>query len=240
VAVYFTVLYTLFAAIFEQAGSSLTLFADRNVNLVGMDAAGTNSINAGFIILFAIPFSMLWTFLSRRKINPNSAVKFGLGLLFLGLGFIVFALSAHSVDDFAKTSMSYLVIGYMVLTVGELFLSPIGLSKMTELSPIKYVAFIMGVWFSANFYGHFFAGKIAKLTTVSDGNSNVFSEGFFGNITEYITGLSPQIASGQSDAFQQLFSYVSVYASFGVISVVVGIFAILISPIVKKMMGGIH
>ncbi|MAB57864.1 MAG: MFS transporter [Aequorivita sp.] len=240
VAVYFTILYTLFAAIFEQAGSSLTLFADRNVNLVWMDAAGTNSINAGFIILFAIPFSMLWTFLSQRKINPNSPVKFGLGLLFLGLGFIVFALSAHSVDDFARTSMGYLVIGYMVLTVGELFLSPIGLSKMTELSPIKYVAFIMGVWFSANFYGHFFAGKIAKLTTVSNGNSNVFSEGFFGNITKYITGLSPQIASGQSDAFQQLFSYVSVYASFGVISVFVGIFAILISPIVKKMMGGIH
>ncbi len=240
VAVYFTVLYTLFSAIFEQAGSSLTLFADRNVNLVWMDAAGTNSINAGFIILFAIPFSMLWTFLSRRKINPNSAVKFGLGLLFLGLGFIVFALSAQSVDDFAKTSMSYLVIGYMVLTLGELFLSPIGLSKMTELSPLKYVAFIMGVWFSANFYGHFFAGKIAKLTTVSAGNTNLFSEGIFGKITESITGLSPQFASGQSEAFQQLFSYVSVYASFGVISVVVGIFAILISPIIKKMMGGIH
>lgn len=240
VAVYFTVLYTLFSAIFEQAGSSLTLFADRNVNLVWMDAAGTNSINAGFIILFAIPFSMLWTYLDRRKINPNSAVKFGLGLLFLGLGFIVFALSAQSVDDFARTSMGYLVIGYMVLTIGELFLSPIGLSKMTELSPIKYVAFIMGVWFSANFYGHFFAGKIAKLTTVSKSGNNIFSTGIFGNITEYITGLTPQIASGQSDSFQQLFSYVSVYASFGVISVIVGIFAILISPLIKKMMGGIH
>ncbi len=240
VAVYFTVLYTLFAAIFEQAGSSLTLFADRNVNLVGMDAAGTNSINAGFIILFAIPFSMLWTYLSSRKMNPNSAVKFGLGLFFLGLGFIVFAFSAHSVDSFARTSMTYLVIGYMVLTVGELFLSPIGLSKMTELSPVKYIAFIMGVWFSANFYGHFFAGKIAKLTTVSDGNTNVFSEGIFGNITEYITGLTPQMALGQSDAFQQLFSYVSVYASFGVISMIVGIFAILIAPFIKKMMDGIH
>ncbi len=207
---------------------------------MGMDAAGTNSINAGFIILLAIPFSMLWTYLSRRKVNPNSAVKFGLGLLFLGLGFVIFALSAHSVDGFARTSMSYLVIGYLVLTVGELFLSPIGLSKMTELSPLKYVAFIMGVWFSANFYGHFFAGKIAKLTTVSDGNTNMFSEGFFGKITESITGLTPQIASGQSDAFQQLFLYVSVYASFGTISVIVGIFVILISPIIRKMMAGIH
>ncbi len=240
VAVYFTVLYTLFSAIFEQAGSSLTLFADRNVNLVGMDAAGTNSINAGFIILLAIPFSMLWTFLSKKKKNPNSAVKFGLGLLFLGLGFIIFALSAHSVDSFARTSMLYLVLGYLVLTVGELFLSPIGLSKMTELSPLKYVAFIMGVWFSANFYGHFFAGKIAKLTTVSNGEANIFSSGVFGDIVTFITGLTPDIATQSSESFQQLFSYVSVYASFGVISLIVGIFAILISPVIKKMMAGIH
>ncbi|WCO02210.1 peptide MFS transporter [Psychroserpens ponticola] len=240
VAVYFTVLYTLFSAIFEQAGSSLTLFADRNVNLVGMDAAGTNSINAGFIILFAIPFSMLWTFLSKRKKNPNSPIKFGLGLMFLGLGFLIFALSAQSIDEFARTSMMYLVLGYLVLTIGELFLSPIGLSKMTELSPLKYVSFIMGVWFSANFYGHFFAGKIAKLTTVTQGETNVFTKGFFGDITEFITGITPEIAMKNGDNFQQLFSYVSVYASFGVISIGVGLLAILIAPIIKKMMIDIH
>lgn len=240
VAVYFTVLYTLFAAIFEQAGSSLTLFADRNVNLIGMDAAGTNSINAGFIILFAVPFSILWTYLSKKKKNPNSAIKFGLGLLFLGLGFLVFAMSAHSVDEFARTSMMYLVIGYLVLTIGELFLSPIGLSKMTELSPLKYIAFIMGVWFSANFYGHYFAGKIAKLTTVANGETNMFSEGFFGNIVEGVTGLTPSLVMNGSEGLQQLFSYVSVYASFGFISIIVGIFAMLLSPIIKKMMAGIH
>jgi len=240
VAVYFTILYTLFAAIFEQAGSSLTLFADRNVNLVGMDAAGTNSINAGFIILFAVPFSMLWTFLSKRNSNPNSAIKFGLGLVFLGLGFLIFAMSANSVDDFARTSMIYLILGYMVLTIGELFLSPIGLSKMTELSPLKYTAFIMGVWFSANFFGHFFAGKIAKLTAASSGESTVFSTGFFGTITEQVSGLTTQSILTGSESLQQLFSYVSVYASFGTISIIVGIFAILISPFIKKMMGGIH
>ena len=240
VAVYFTVLYTLFSAIFEQAGSSLTLFADRNVNLVGMDAAGTNSINAGFIILFAIPFSILWTYLSKRKKNPNSAIKFSLGLIFLGLGFIVFALSANSSDEFARTSMVYLVLGYLVLTIGELFLSPIGLSKMTELSPLKYVAFIMGVWFSANFYGHYFAGKIAKLTTISNGDSNVFTKGIFGDIVEFITGITPEIATQNTENFQQLYSYLSVYASFGVISVIVGIFALLISPFINKLMSGIH
>lgn len=240
VVVYFTSLYTLFSAIFEQAGSSLTLFADRNVNLVGMDAAGTNSINAGFIFMLAIPFSLLWTYLSKKKINPNSAIKFGIGLLLLGLGFVVFAYSANSADSLAKTPMLYLVLGYFILTVGELFLSPIGLSKMTELSPLKYIAFIMGVWFSANFYGHFFAGKIAKLTTVSKGETSVFSEGIFSTITETVSGLNPTLIEGKSDAFQQLYSYVSVYASFGTITIIVGIFAIIISPFIKKLMCGIQ
>ncbi|WP_239990737.1 hypothetical protein [Marixanthomonas ophiurae] len=111
---------------------------------------------------------------------------------------------------------------------------------MTELSPLKYTAFIMGVWFSANFFGHFFAGKIAKLTSVSGGEASVFSSGFFGTITEQISGLTLQSVLTESEGLQQLFSYVSVYASFGTISIIVGIFAILISPFIKKMMGGIH
>ena len=111
---------------------------------------------------------------------------------------------------------------------------------MTELSPLKYVSFIMGVWFSANFYGHFFAGKIAKLTTVSNGDTTMFTKGYFGDIVNCITGFTPDIATQNSEAFQQLYSYVSVYASFGIISMIVGIFAILISPGVKKLMSGIH
>ena len=127
-----------------------------------------------------------------------------------------------------------------MLTIGELFLSPIGLSKMTELSPIKYVAFIMGVWFSANFYGHYFAGKIAKLTTVSEGDLGVFSEGFFGKITQTITGLSNTIVSEKGIIFQQLYSYVSVYANLGVIASVIGFAVVLLSNPIKKMMDKIH
>ncbi|WP_074408915.1 MULTISPECIES: peptide MFS transporter [Aquimarina] len=241
VAVYFTSLYALFAAVFEQAGSSLTLFADRNVNLVGINAAQTNSINSTWIVVLAIPFALLWTFLSKKKANPNSAIKFGLGMLFLGLGFLIFGMSAQEVDEYARTPMFYLIFGYLVLTVGELFLSPIGLSKITELSPVKYVTFIMGVWFSANFYGHFFAGKIAKLTTVKEGEASIFSEGLSGTISEAITGLSNTLVEGNNtEAFQQLYSYVSVYANFGVITMIIGIVAILISPIIKKLMTGIH
>ena len=147
VVIYFTLLATLFMIVFEQAGSSLTLFADRNVNLVGLNAAQTNSINAAFIMLLAIPFAGLWSFLTRINRNPGSPFKMGIGLLLLGLGFIIFGFSSNSVDVFGNVPMSYLFIGYFILTVGELFLSPIGLSKMTELSPKKYIAFIMGVWF---------------------------------------------------------------------------------------------
>jgi len=235
VAMYFTVLYVLFSAIFEQAGSSLTLFADRNVNLVGMNAAGTNSINAGFIMLLAIPFSILWTYLAKKGKNPNSPFKLGVGMILLGLGFVIFAISASDADAFARTSMCYLVAGYFVLTVGELFLSPIGLSKMTELSPVKYLAFIMGVWLSANFYGHFFAGKIAILTASKDGGA-IFTKGSFAKVIEIITGLNNEIVSNGTEALQQLFSYVSIYASFGIISIIVGIIALLISPIIKRLM----
>lgn len=240
VVLYFTLLYTLFSAIFEQAGSSLTLFADRNVNLVGMDAAGTNSINAAFIMILAIPFSLLWTKLTRKNKNPNSPIKFGIGLLLLGLGFVTFAFAANEADNLAKTPMFYLILGYFILTVGELFLSPIGLSKMTELSPLKYIAFIMGVWFSANFYGHYFAGKIAKLTTISNGYESIFTQGFFGQIVEFISGMDLDHIATKPEVFQQLFSYASVYACFGVITMIVGIFAILISPFIKRLMVGIH
>ncbi|SEC87151.1 proton-dependent oligopeptide transporter, POT family [Tenacibaculum sp. MAR_2009_124] len=240
VAVYFTVLYTLFSAIFEQAGSSLTLFADRNVNLIGMNAAQTNSINSGFIILLAIPFSMLWTSLNRIKKSPNSVIKFGLGLIFLGGGFAVFAMSGHYADELGKTPMFFLIAGYLILTIGELFLSPIGLSKITELSPVKFLAFIMGVWFSANFYGHYFAGKIAKLTSGSEGDLGMFSKGFLGDVTEVVTGLSVNSILAKETIFHQLYTYVSVYSGFGVLTITIGVLVIVFSRLIKKMMGNVN
>ena len=239
VASYFTVLMTMFWAIFEQAGSSLTLFADRNVTLVGLNAAQTNSINSGYIILLAIPFSMLWSYLAKRKLNPNSAIKSGLGLLLLGLAFVVFSLSARDAVN-AMTPMWYLFVGYFILTVGELCISPIGLSKMTELSPLKYISFIMGVFFTSSFYGHFFAGKIARLTTVEEGVASPFSKGIIGDLVEYTTSLNYDVALAQGDTYSQLYSYVSVYAVFGVLTLAIGIFVLLISPMVKMLMGEVH
>ncbi|GJM31421.1 MAG: MFS transporter [Saprospiraceae bacterium] len=240
VIVYFTALSTLFWAIFEQAGSSLTLFADRNVNLIGINAAQTNSINSTFIILLALPFSFLWTFLNRKNWNPNSAIKFGLGLVFLGLGFLVFARSASVADAVARTPMIYLILGYFIYTVGELFLSPIGLSKMTELSPKKYLAFVMGVWFCSNFYGHYFAGKIANLTAATNSGSPLLEKGFLSNLLDSVTGMTLETSTSMGAAFQQLYSYVSVYALFGFVAIGVGVLAVLISPFIRKLMGEVR
>lgn len=240
VVVYFTFLATLFMIIFEQAGSSLTLFADRNVNLIGINAAQTNSINAAFIMLLAFPFAFLWTYLSKKNKNPSSAFKMGLGLLMLGLGFVVFGFSAQDVDEYGNVPMFYLIAGTFVYTIGELFLSPIGLSKMTELSPKKFIAFIMGVWFLSSFYGHFFAGKLAQMTSSSSIENAFSSSGFFGEISFFITGMTVSDSIQMGDAYTQLYSYVSVYTTFGVIAVGLGVVAIIISPFVKRLMGGVN
>lgn len=234
VVVYFTVLSTAFAALFEQTSSSLVLFADRNINLIGITAAQTNSINASFIVLLAIPFSMLWSYLNKINKNPSAPYKFSAGLILLGLGALIFGRSAVSADAFGQTSMVYLFCGYFVLTVGELCLSPIGLSKVTELSPTQYVSFIMGVWFSSYFYGHFFAGKIAQLTT-SRGEDNILVE-TFGGFIKWLTGLTPNLAEEKGAAFEQLYAYVAVYASFGLITLLVGLVALGLAPFVKRWM----
>lgn len=240
VIAYFTSLMTLFWAIFEQAGSSLTLFADRNINLIGINAAQTNSINAGFIILLAIPFSLMWSHLSRKGNNPNSAIKAGIGIFLLGLGFVIFGASANDLDAAARTPMWYLILGYFVLTVGELFISPIGLSKVTELAPPKYLAFLMGIFFTSSFYGHFFAGKIANMTAVVDGDKNLFLNGYCSQITEFITGINISSVSEQNSELLQLLSYTAVYSNFGVLSMIIGVVCILISPLIKTLMCGIE
>ncbi|MFK7785924.1 MAG: peptide MFS transporter, partial [Crocinitomicaceae bacterium] len=208
VLVYFTSLACVFFIVFEQAGSSLTLFTERNVNLKWINASQSNSLNSAYIVLLAIPFTWLWTYLSRIKMNPNSPVKMGLGLVLVGVGFLIFGCSSNSMNANAQVPMMFLVMGVFVYTIGELFLSPIGLSKVTELSPKKYVAFLMGVWFLASFYGHFFAGKIAQLTTVKEGQESIFTQGIFKSITPKITGLDYELLASAGEQHLQLYSYV--------------------------------
>ena len=160
-----SVFLTVFWGCFEIAGSVVTVWADKCVNLIGMNASQTNAINPFYIVLLAIPFSWMWTKLGGLNKNPNTPVKFSLGLLQLALGFIIFGLSIHFMGENGKVPFIFIVLGYFLITTGELFLSPIGLSKVTQLSPKKIAAFIMGVWFLSSTFAHYISGGIAKMTT---------------------------------------------------------------------------
>ncbi|MDA0204351.1 MAG: peptide MFS transporter [Acidobacteria bacterium] len=156
----------LFWAGFEQAGSSLTLFADRMTDnaLLGMPFPSTwfQSLNPVFIVLLAPVFSWLWIRMGSKQ--PSSPMKFSLGLVGVGLGFIVMMFAARLVTgDDSLVSPGWLFATYLLHTLGELCLSPVGLSVMTKLAPQKIVGQIMGVWFLAASIGNYIGGEIAGL-----------------------------------------------------------------------------
>jgi POT family proton-dependent oligopeptide transporter len=234
-----TLLITVFWSFFELAGTAITLFAERNVNLTLMNASQTNAINPGYIIFLAIPFSMMWVYLSKTQRNPTTPNKFALGILQLGLGFLVFAMSAQYMDAAGRTPFMFLMIGYLLLTTGELFISPIGLSKVTELSPKSMTAFMMGVYFLSSSYAHYISGAIAKLTTTNE--AGVIPEpGFMTSIIEKVTGFAGGYSDSSVEGVQSLVSYTSVFTQVGVVAIGMAVLAFLLSPILKKWMHGVH
>jgi POT family proton-dependent oligopeptide transporter len=234
-----TLLITVFWSFFELAGTAITLFAERNVNLTLMNASQTNAINPGYIIFLAIPFSMMWVYLSKTQRNPTTPNKFALGILQLGLGFLVFAMSAQYMDAAGRTPFMFLMIGYLLLTTGELFISPIGLSKVTELSPKSMTAFMMGVYFLSSSYAHYISGAIAKLTTTNE--AGVMPEpGFMTSIIEKVTGFAGGYSDSSVEGVQSLVSYTSVFTQVGVVAIGMAVLAFLLSPILKKWMHGVH
>jgi POT family proton-dependent oligopeptide transporter len=156
---------TLFWAGFEQAGSSLNLFADQRTRntLFGWDFPSSwyQSVQPLFIILLAPVFAWLWLRLGR--LEPSSPAKFAYGLLFVGIGFLVVAVGASlsARDGGALVSPMWLILVYFFHTLGELSLSPVGLSTVTKLAPPRMVGLMMGVWFLALSLGNFIGGTIA-------------------------------------------------------------------------------
>lgn len=147
---------------FEQAGSALNLYARdftmRNFFGWEMPAGVLQSVNPAFIIIFAPLMGALWVKLAAKNLNPRTPIKFAIGLVLLGLGFLVMVYAAKIATTGAKTGMFFLVVTYFLHSIGELTLSPVGLSAMTKLSPAKYVSQMMGIWFVAAALGNLIAG----------------------------------------------------------------------------------
>ena len=208
-----------FWALFEQAYTSLNLFADRAMDRTIGDStiptAWYLSLNAMFIVMFAPVFAWLWVKLGKRKMNPNAAIKFGLALLFVGLGFGVLFLGL-SISEAGKLSMVWLIFAYLLHTWGELCLSPVGLSYVTKLAPVKIVGFMMGVWFLATAGSEYIASLLAN-----------------------IASLPPEVPGVKFDLEGAKASYAGLFETLFYIGIIAGTFLLLLSPFIKKMMFGI-
>ncbi|PIE03692.1 MAG: MFS transporter [Acidobacteria bacterium] len=214
----------VFWACFEQAGSSLTLFADRNIdrnvfNLFEMPASQTQFFNPAFILLFGSLFSWMWVYLDKKGINPNTPAKFGWGIIQLGLGYLMVKIFFPFISDDFKLPLLTLLFLYMLHTTGELFLSPIGLSMVTKLAPKHMTATTMGAWFLSLAYSNYLAAFIAKF-------SNVGGEG---------EGAAQTVVS----AGESLNVYMGLYTKMGYITIAVGVFLLLLSRPLNKLFHGV-
>ncbi len=209
-----------FWAFFEQAGSSINLFTDRNVDrtLFGwtVPASTFQGVNPAFIILLAPVFAWLWERLDEREVEPSTPVKFGLGILQLGLGFGAFVVGAMVAGSDGMVAIWFLLLGYMLHTTGELCLSPVGLSMVTKLSPRETVGVVMGAWFLSSSFAHYIAGLFAKLASAPEGES--------------MKRMAPA---------ETLDIYVELFANIGLIAGAVGVLCLLVSPKLKEWMHGV-
>jgi proton-dependent oligopeptide transporter, POT family len=159
----------IFFALAEQAGTSLNEFAERNTQLpsVGLwtvTPAQTQSFNSGYILLFVPPLAWLWAKLGQQGRDPNPLVKFGLGLIQIGVGFWILVWGATQPDAAFRTPLFFLAFSYLLQTTGELFLSPVGLSEMTKLAPARMISTLMAIWFLGASGAQYVAGLIARTT----------------------------------------------------------------------------
>ncbi len=201
---------------FEQAGSSMNVFAqnkiDRHIGRWEIPTTWFQSVNAGVIILMGPVFSAMWTWLGQRQLKPSQPVKIGLGLIFLGLGFAVLTWgAATAAHPAAKASFLFLVGAYVLHTFGELCISPTGLSYVTKAAPVKHVSLLMGIWFVSSFVANLAGGLIAaRVKSIEQGEIKL-----------------PWHFGGQADFF----------FLFVVSSLVAGVIMLLLTPWAKKLVG---
>ena len=207
-ALFLITMNVLFWALFEQAGSSLNVFTDNQVDrtLFGQEVPASvfQSLNAMYIIFLGPVFAAAWAFLGKRGLDPTAPQKFGLGMVQLGLGFLVLVWGASAAGAGNLTPVIFIFLIYLLHTTGELCLSPVGLSAMTRLSTANMVGLIMGAWFLASGAGNFVAGLIAQATAVEGGEGE--------NVV------------------------LTVYSNVGWMAVAVGVVLFLISPLINHLM----
>ncbi len=218
-AMIFIIFSIFFWAFFEQAGGSLSLFAEHNLNhnVAGMTIDPNvinNASNSFFVILLSPIIGLLWLYLNKRKFEPNTVVKFGLGFLFLSAAFFVFYYTRFFADMLTGiTSLNVFTIAYFVITIGELCLSPIGLSIMTTLSPKPLHGVMMGMWFLASAYGQYAAGILgAGMATVNE----------------------------KATLTEKLISYTDGYKQLSIYALIAGVVLIALSPLIRKLMHDVH
>jgi POT family proton-dependent oligopeptide transporter len=206
----------VFFTLFEQAGSSMNQFAERNTALPNngfwtVSPAQTQTFNAGFILIFAPVFAALWAWLGARRRDPNPVAKFGLGLIQVGLGFFALVWGAQFHDAAFRTPMVFLALAYLLHTTGELCLSPVGLSEMTKLAPAALISTLMAVWFLAASAAQFLAGLVAKLTAAET------------------------VAGQVLDPAGALATYVATFRGIGLVGAGAGVLLLIASPWLKRL-----
>ncbi len=216
--VIFMLINVVFWACFEQAGTSLTLFADRNVDrsIFGwiMPASMTQFFNPLFIMLFGSIFSVMWIRLDKIKRNPSIPMKFSLGILQLGIGFLITLIGAQFATD-SLVPLITLVFLYLFHTTGELFLSPIGLSMVTKLAPTRIAGTAMGGWFLSFAIANYAGGAIATLTGAEEGKE--------------VLSVSEGLAN-----------YTSVFSNLGFVLIGIAILIALLAKPLNKLMHGVR
>jgi POT family proton-dependent oligopeptide transporter len=219
-AIILVVFNVTFWTLFEQAGSSLTLFADRNTTQelfgIPISAAQTQNFNPITIVLFAPVMSWLWTSLAKRNLEPSIPIKFGLALIGVGVGFVLLAWSGHFADAGFKVSLWWLVLTYFLHSIAELCISPVGLSMITKLSIARVVGMMMGVWFLSISVAEYFAGAIAQSASV-------------------------QTVGGQvTNAELSLHTYLGSFQSGGIATIGAGVLLLVLTPLLKRLMHGVR
>ncbi len=213
-AMVFIIFSIFFWAFFEQSGGSLSLFARYNLNdeLLGMHIDPNqvnNSANNFFVILLSPVLGLIWLWLNKKNKEPNTVVKFGLAFIFLGAAFFIFYATRFFATPDGITSLDVFTLAYVIITLGELCLSPIGLSIMTKLSPKPLWGVMMGIWFLASAYGQYVAGLLGADMS-SDNEHETLSV--------------------------KLMLYTDGYKQLAIYGLIAGVLLILISPFIRKLM----